>query len=206
MRSYKNFGEQLTALVQNRFVALKNAEAAVEEAKREFNATRKTGNKSEKLSAELTLEEARKALEAAKIGVGNLNNEIRNIRSELIDEVRAESVICTDDLDRETIALIDSGVCTAGELATLFEKAENSTMRRYIGKFAEKSLATADSHSPDVAVLKSVVDNAKGYENPELHSAVQKFDYAAKVVSRCQQNPAMIGYFDTLTEQALSEM
>lgn len=206
MRSYKNFGEQLTALVQNRFVALKNAEAAVEEAKREFNATRKTGNKSEKLSAELTLEEAKKALEAAKNGVGNLTNEIKGIRAELVDVVRDACVLNPDDLDRGVVDLLASGVCTAGELATLFQKAENSTTRRYIGKFAEKSLATADTHSPDVAVLRSIVDSAKGYENPELHSAVQKFDYAAKVAVRCINNPAMSGYFDTLTEQALSEM
>ena len=206
MRSYKDFGQLLTTLVKDRFAVLRNAETAVDEAKKELNTARKTGDKAEKLSAELKLEEAKKALEAAENAVGNINNEIKAIRAELVDSVRAASVICTDDLDRETIALIDSGVCTASELATLFQKAENSTMRRYIGKFAEKSLATADSHSPDVAVLKSVVDNAKGYENPELHSAVQKFDYVSKVVSRCQQNPAMIGYFDTLTEQALSEM
>lgn len=206
MRSYKDFGQLLTTLVKDRFAVLRNAETAVDEAKKELNTARKTGDKAEKLSAELKLEEAKKALEAAKNAVGNIGNEIKAIRAELIDEVRAACALNPDDLDRGVVALLDSGVCSAGEIATLFEKAESSTTRRYVAKHAEKRLETTDAHSPDVAALKSIVDSAKGYENPELHSAVQKFDYVSKVVSRCQQNPAMIGFFDTLTEQALSEM
>ena len=120
--------------------------------------------------------------------------------------MRAACALNPDDLDRGVVALLDSGVCSAGELAGLYEKAESVTTRRYVSKYAEKRLETTEAHSPDVAALKSVVDSAKGYENCELHSAVQKFDYVSKVVSRCQQNPAMIGFFDTLTEQAISEM
>ncbi len=98
-------------------------------------------------NAKLIAAEGQKSAYAAALP-GQAQQKIREIRNELAEAL--EDAFCADPakVDRETVMLLESGICTARELERMLEKASVTTAR-IIGAHAAKKAAELEKDQAD---------------------------------------------------------
>lgn len=226
MGRYKSYADRVDTLVRKRFSDYEKALDKYEKAKKAraetpmregWGVTAEYQLKAKK--AEVKYLEAEKDFKEAKAIYQNTLNEVKGIRAELLEAVTRRASADPNDLDRNVVDLLKSGICSAEEIERLFDNAGNATTKRYIAKFADDEYqkimdsGKMSERSPEGARererstrLLRVVQSGKEYTNPEKSEALQIFDHVSEVVSRTINNPAMIRSWGELTEDILSEM
>lgn len=227
MGKYRSYAQRIDTLVRQRFLEYEKATEAYEKARKAKTETpMRTGwgvtpeyqIKAQK--AEINFKEAEIEYKKAKEVYQNTLQEVKEIRDELYEEVSRNASVRPEDLDRNVVELLQSGICSDSELVGLYEKAGNATTKRYIAKFANDEyqkladMKTANDQSPEGAKnrerrekLLSIVENSREYLDPERSEAVQIVDHITnQVLKRTINNPAMIRNWGELTEEALAEL
>lgn len=219
MGKYSEYAQRLDALARQRFADYEKAADTFKKAEKEkYETPMKTGwgvtpeYQMKAKKAEVNYLYAEKDYKKAKEIYLDTLKEAQNIRAELLEEVSKDYFVNPEDLDRNVVDLLQSGICSAEEIAGLFDKADNGTTKRYIAKFASEEVKRIDpkmekSKSLRVqTILNNVAYAGRGYTNPANSEPMQRFDAANEVLTRCINNPAMHKYWGELTAETLSEL
>lgn len=212
MGKYQKYGEKLDNLARERFSEYEKARDIYTKAKKAhsdfpvrtgWGVTLDDQLKAKKLEIEFLKAEA-DFKEAQKV-YRSSEKEINKIREELYNELKEDMTVKPEDLDRNVVTLLESGICKANDIQDLYNKAKNTTTKRYIANFA-KSQITDRMDRDERIMLESVVSNAPSLENPDLTETMQIFDSISDVFHRCINNDALISYWGQFTEDPISEM
>lgn len=214
MSKYKAYGTMLDDLARKRISDYEKAKQQYEKAKRDLesipvkfriDAIRDAEYSINRKEKELALIKAEKNFEEAqKVYKGTLS-EAEELRTALYNEIQEDLAVNPEDLDKNTVDLLVSGVCTAQEVADLYKKAKSVTTKRYVAKYAHDKV----NDNPNIdgaSILHEVVFSGRALKNPDNSEAIQKFDSVLGVLKRCVNNPGMVGYWGQLTEGTISEM
>ena len=212
MSKYAKYGKALDELMKQRFSDFGKAEEAYKKARKDHEEHPvRTGigvtpdDYIQAMKYQVAFEESKKKYDEARKVFGGISDEARAIRSALYNDLQNDLAVKPEDLDRNVVDLLSSGICTPKEVKDLFEKAGNATTKRYIAQFA-KNTDTSSMSPEDASVFRNVAHSGQRLYDPDSHDAIRRFDVALDVVDRCKNNTAMIGYWDQLTEAPLSEM
>lgn len=212
MSKYSKYGKQLDELMRQKFSDYEKKEIAYKKAKKAhealpvregFGVTQEYRIKA--LKANIAFEEAEREYKVAKAIYNESIKEAQAIRTALYNEIQSDFEVKPADLDQNVVALLTSNICTAQEVARLFENAENNTTRRYVAQYA-KNKDTKNLSKEDENILKGVAHAGVNLVNPDNTVTMHNFDVAMDVVNRCVKNTAMIGHWGELTEGPLSEL
>ena len=150
------------------------------------------------------LAEARLRVEQEKEKLRSYNDDVQKIRERLVKVVNARYGANPEDVDANTVTLIQSGILTAADYVTLIDRAvadNNVTMARLLAKSAEelaKTISETDEREGTKLRLKAYsVQNITGREY------IETFDQLADVFRRCTNNPFMINEWDNLTAETI---
>lgn len=218
MSKYNRYARRLDALARQRFSDYEKAVEAYEKAKKE-RAAKPYINGGWGVTPEMQLEakkaevkylEAEKNYKEAEKAYKNTLAEVQDIRAELLDEVTAAVSVNPEDLDRNTVDLLKSGICSAAEVAELYDKAATATTKRYIAKYAAEEVERNNNSNMDITkrrnaneILNNVVAAGHQYTNPATSETMKTFDSVVGVLTRCINNPSMIGAWASLTADVI---
>lgn len=221
MGRYSQYAKRIDALARERFSEYEKATAAFDKAKKD-RAAKPYLNGGWGVTPEMQLEakkaevkylEAEAALKEAELLFKNTIQEANEIRAELLEEVTKAVSINPDDLDRSVVDLLKAGICSAEEVRDLYNKAENTTTKRFIAKYAAEAVERNNSSNMDAnkrrsvnEILNNVAAEGKSCSDPEKTATMQTFDSVNGVLTRCINNPSMSTHWGELTEVALSEL
>jgi len=214
MSKYRIYAKQMDDLARNRFADFEMEKAKFERAKRDLencpirlrvDPIRDGDYVLKRKKLEVAVGEAeRKFREAEEAFKGTLT-EVKQIRSELYQKLKEDLAVDPEDLDKNTVDLLRSGICSAAEVSKLFEDAETITTKRYVASFA-KSQVTERTDPQDREILNNVANAGERLSNPDFTDTMQRFDEISDVLIRCIRNPNMLGHWATLTENIIAEM
>lgn len=209
MSEFNKYARQLDEIAKNAFKEyteaadrLKKAEAAAKEyppkhgfVDAEFMAR--------KARAEADLLEAKQAKQTAKRALESHTSEIEALRRELAAALEDAFSVDPAALDTATLELLKSGILRAGEYEKLLRDAQaanNHTMVRLIGKFAENE---AEAQAAKNGATDSTARRLRAVSHESRNSSgsdrLKAFDYLIEVYGRTASNPAMIDHWDELT-------
>ena len=210
MGKYSEYGEKLDSLARERFSEYEKAKENYDKARKarsnyviDGRATLEEKLKAQRLELEVQTADAK--LTEVKRSYTDLQRQIPKIREELYQKVKADLMINPDDLDPNVVSILNSGICKADEIADLYDKAKNPTMKRYIANFA-KGHADDRMEMNDRQILNKIAFDSQGVTDPDQTVTMQNFDSITNVLNRCIKNDAMIGHWGEFTEEAISEM
>ena len=155
-------------------------------------------------NAEIGLATAKERISVARTTkLSAAKSKITELRRRLEKELAAHYYADPARVDSNTLALLDSGMLTAAEYASLYEKAianDNITMARMIGaaagKYADKLMnieAPNENQRAERAILTQVSQNAKKCGANEY---LNSFDVLVDMFNICSRNPAMVENWD----------
>lgn len=216
MSKYQKYGKKLDEIAREKFSAYEKAKEQYQKAKTRFDGrgvihSRMTTDERLKFQRiELEYREAQENLKNAEREFQRVPAEIENLRVALCNEIRNDNKANPEDLNQNVVALLTSGVCKADELVDLYESA-NVTTKRYIANYARsimpKDPKKLEGMDPEErAILNRIYYSGRSLTNPEESEVVQRFDVMREALKRTANNPAMIGYWGELTDEALCNM
>ena len=202
MSKFNSYAVRLNKAAKDAFGEYKTVEKAYQKAEDwrknlPWNATAE-----EKTIAEASAIEARKNLKKAQEALFACADSLKGIRGELAEALGNAYRANPEDIDPNTMELLKSGILTPAEYVNLANKAianGNNTMLRMIGSYAEK-VAQDTREAAERGALLTVADRAK---NSTGAAELETFDNLVNTFTRCANNPAMIDYWDGLTEAAI---
>ena len=216
MGKYRNYAERLNTLAKTRYADYKAAVDKFEKAEKEFltmpSAWSTADAKKKKYQAEADYKTARDELQGAKNVWQKTMDEVIDIRNELFGVVSEEWSMNPDDLDRNTVDLLQAGICSPTEIADLFEKAKTPTTKRYVAKFAGEEIKRLPTSMEKTAamraetLLRNVEHKGSLYKDANNAEPIMRFDAAAEVLRRGIRTSALMEKWDELTAEVLSEM
>ena len=214
MGKYHEYAKRLDTLARESFAAYEKAVDELkkaERAKKEHPMPKSSRAPKEywldAKEAEVDYERALDNYHKAQRAYQNTLNESQVIRTELLEAVAADMAVNPEDLDRNVVDLLNSGICSASEVADLYEKAENATTKRFIAKHAKDLVS--DDPKMDTRyrqILNYVIADGRGLTAPEHSQTMLMFDSVNDVLRRCVKNPAMICHWGEYAETILSEL
>lgn len=214
MSKYAKFGQQLDELAKNRFAEYELAKARLERAKKDLEKYPKKlrvdpiydkDYMTERNKRAAKLQEAETEFAAAKKIYETTMSDAEAIRNDLFNELKEDLAVKPDELDRNTVDLLNSRICSAAEVARLFDEAETVTTQRFIANFA-KSQITERTEPKERAIFNNVSNAGERLENPELTTPMRQFDAMADALKHCIRNPNVLGYWSELSEPILNQM
>ena len=214
MGKYHEYAKRLDTLARESFAAYEKASDELkkaEQAKRDHPMPKSNFAPKElwldAKEAEVDYERALDDYHKAQRAYQNTLKESQVIRTELLEAVTADMAVKPEDLDRNVVDLLNSGICSASEIADLYGKAENATTKRFIAKHAKDLVA--DDPKMDVRhrqTLNSVIADSRGLTIPEHSQTMLMFDAVNDVLRRCVNNPTMISHWGEYADQILSDL
>lgn len=216
MGKYKSYAQKLDSLARNRFEEYKTAKENFDKAEKEWKNLPSSWNTAEsrnkKIAAESNYKIAQGYLRDARENLQKTMDEVTPIRNELIAEVSREWAMNPDDLDRNTVDLLNSGICSPNEIADLFERAESPTTKRFVAKFARdevarlpKSMERSKALEAET-LLRSVAHKGDLFKDVNNADPVMRFDASVEVLRRSIRTPSLMNKWDEFTGELLSEM
>ena len=210
MGKYQEYGKKLDNLARQKFSEYEKVKENLDRAKKarsSFQVGFRSSPEDQLKAKRLEIEEQEAELKYKEFmkGFRSTLNQISAIRNELRQSLKNDLRLNPEDLDRNVVTLLESGICKAEEVQDLYNRATNTTTKRYIANHA-KGMFTDKTGYEDRAILYAVSSNASALEDPDKSNAMQYFDVMTDVFKRCVNNPSMIGYWGELTEDAISEM
>lgn len=219
MSKYNEYARRLNKLAKDNFEKYTKAKEEYDDASelmarypmRFGNVDHEYENK--RMRATVAYNEAKEAFKAVQREYADTLKEVKQIRTELAADIEKDYIVDPEQLDSATVELMKSGILKPADYVKIMHDAResgNHTMIRMIAKYAEDA---------SKALETSGLDNKALYEGRERLSAVinagktddgreylETFDYIADVYQRSVNNPAMIGYWDNLTENAIENL
>lgn len=129
---------------------------------------------------------------------------VENIRQELSAAVGTAYAAKPSDLDRDVLALLDSGILTDTEYGRLMHDATTPTMRRMIAKYATDEATKAENNGDRSTARNLRVIAQSGGEDGR--SFLRAFDALTDVFNRSLKNHAMIRFWEQLTAPIIDSM
>lgn len=215
-KNYTSYAERINTLAKERYADYKKAVEAFEEAEKNYrgfpSGWTTADYQKKKIQAEADYKIAKQELQEAREIYQKTMDEVVEIRNELFTEVSEEWSMKPNDLDRNTVDLLQSGICTPEEIADLFNKAETVTTKRYVAKFASEEvnrLPMSMEQSKAVraqTLLNHVARAGRLYKDVNNAEPLMRFDAVAEVLRRGIKNPKLMEKWDALTAENLAEM
>lgn len=166
-----------------------------------------------RMRATVAYNEAKEAFNKVKQEYETTLKEVKTIRAELVSAIEEDYIVDPEQLDNNTLELMKSGVLKPADYERFMNDAlenENHAMVRMIAKYAEEASKALETSGVDQKTyyegrerLSNVANAGKTDDGREY---LEAFDYIADVYQRSVNNPAMIGYWDQLTENAVENL
>ncbi len=204
MSQFNKFVQQVNDVAQGAFEEIQKAEAAYKDAESKRNATPyKKGlgieYEAKAARAEANYREAKAAYDTLRRNMPDQKHaEVVQIRRELEKAVNDFYAADPKAIDSNTMELLKSGILKPAEYARLMDaadQADNATMVRIIGQYAENASENAKDEDTKRA-LRSI-----GYKGRNVSGKpyMDSFDVMADTLQRCLRNTSMIRLWDELT-------
>ena len=220
MGKYYRYAKEIDELAREKFAEYEKAKDAYDRAERlkkarPVGATYSTDKERlEALNRDVAFKNAEAELKRVQDEMQNLPKEAKGIRDALIKAIKADTAPKPNDLNKEVVDLLASGICEPDEIVGLYNNATNVTTKRYIAGYAQKEADRLmnDTIMPEAkknswrSTLMSVATEGGSLNDAEHHPAVQYFDVASECLKRSANNPAMIPLWGELTSKSLAEM
>ncbi len=223
MGKYKSYAERFDVIAKKNFEAYQAAEKRLKAAadQRSKNPVRSgwgvtLEQRIEAQKAAMAYDEAYEAFKQAKQALTASLSDVSKLHQELQTQLDKDLMADPAKLDGSTVALLQSGICSPKEIAAMYDQAEqagNTTLQRYIGQFAANEEARIRSKSMDVSaktesriILSSVAEKGKRANGLQDHPAMIGFNTMKFAYERCTANPALMTYWDELTENPKEAM
>lgn len=223
MGKFKEYAERFDRIAKDAFKEYKEAETKLKEAQKQASANPvKTGfgvtpqMQIEAQRAQLVLKEAQEQFKIAKHNYEGKKKDISVLRKELESKVIDSLMADPANLDRNTVDVLQSGICSTDEIEKFYSKAEqagNTLMCRWIGNFAGTEVQRIGKKLMDDSERKNQTTRlnnirAKGLlsAKPENNTSLMAFGVMEDCFNRCVNNPSMIQHWDALTENAKENM
>ena len=208
---YENYGKRVDEIARKAFAEISEVESAFVEAENRHKRLPQNPN-GRRVDDEYIANSAK--AQADFIRARDKRNDLRRslpdtvqrsvsaIRAELVQEVWNRNRAKPGEIDHDTLALLNSGICTVDDLEALMQEAKTQTMRRMIAAAAGKAAAAETDR--DAATRLRVLSQAANRENGS--SSIQAFDNLVDTLNRSIANPSMIRYWDSLTAPMIDSM
>lgn len=158
--------------------------------------------------AEADYLEAKEKVQRATRNLTARVDSIAAIRQELAAELDTAYSVNPEQIDTNTMTLLQAGIMRPSEYIKMMDAAEeagNVTMMRLIAKYAGEAAADAAKQygesSNQAMTLRSVLYRGNSAAGSDTLS---KFDILADTFRRTANNPYMIGHWDELTADLIS--
>ncbi|MBQ2756046.1 MAG: hypothetical protein IJF27_05190 [Oscillospiraceae bacterium] len=191
----------------------KNAMREYEEAQTQLKAAEKalseaptySTDAAKRVRLEADLMEKKEAFKNAKEALtGKHLYEIQKLRDKLLAEIDSSLYGDSVMVDMPALELMKAGVMLPGDYEKLMEKAiseNNIAMVRLVSKYAKEEADKIRANDPDKAGrLRNVLSRSREVDGSEQ---VKAFDYMSDVYNRSTRNPAMINYWEYLTQRVI---
>ena len=140
---------------------------------------------------------------------GEYAREMAEHRAALAEAVRDAFTANPEDIDERSLELLKSGILSATEFESLMHKAvdaENHTMVRIIGRYAESAAAARvddpmTGNDDEARQLRAIGMASKGYDGRNI---LDSFDSLTAIYSMCAKNPSMVSSWDELTSPVIA--
>lgn len=216
MGKYQSYAQKLDALARNRFAEYKTAKENFEKAEKALKNLPSSWNTAEsrnkKIAAESDYKIAKGYLHDARENLQKTMDEVIPIRNELFAEVAEEWLMKPEDLDRNTVDLLNAGICSPTDIANLFNKATTATTKRFIAKFASEEVKRLPESMERTAalaaekLLRNIAHQGDLYKDPNNADPVMRFDAATDVLRRSVKTTSLMDKWDEFTGEILSGM
>lgn len=215
-KRYTKYAERINTLAKQRYADYKKAVDAFEEAEKKYrfapSGWATADYQKKKIQAEADYRIAKQELQEARNIYQKTMDEVVAIRNELFAEVSEDWSMKPNDLDRNTVDLLQSGICTPEEIADLFNKAETITTKRYVAKFASEEVKRLPMSMERTKAIKAqtllnhVAHTGQLYKDVNNAEPIMRFDAVSEVLRRGIRNPKLMENWDAYTEENLAEM
>lgn len=218
MGKFSDYGKKVSKLAKEAFGDYQKAEADLKKAEADLRKAEKEA-KGWRVDEETTRnhilararhEEAKRGLKAAKNMLEHRKADIAALRGKLEEDVANFYSAKPSAVDIKTLELLKSGILAPSEYARLSRQAraaENYTMARMIGNYAEKALDGVckeyGNSSPQAQEMRLAV---VGAHQDGADNALEAFDMLAKTYNMSINNPAMMDEWDGLTGPVVENM
>ena len=140
---------------------------------------------------------------------GRFADELREHRAALAEAVRDAFTANPEDIDERSLELLKSGILSATEFESLMHKAvdaENYTMARLIGKFAEDAAAARvddpmTGNDAEARQLRAIGTASRQHDGQTI---LDSFDSLSAIFGMCAKNPSMVSSWDELTSPVIA--
>lgn len=206
MGNFSEFVDRADVLADETFTEYKVMKARFEAAE---NKRAATPVKHGLVSAEYTAKaaraeadylEAREKYETVKRGLPEKSHQMAAIRADFVAAVNDHFAAAPSKLDKETLALLDSGILKPHEYERLMasaEKDENFTMIRLIAAKAAEVADKAPTREGET-ILKSVAMRGRNADGADY---IRAFDVGVvSLFERCLKNPSLYSSWDMLMQ------
>ncbi len=203
--------------------AAKDAFDGIQKAEEEFRRAGEVYEKYKNVNAGNPVEMAKVAMakaeyEAAQASLRNVKrnapgwiaDSLAKMRKEYAAEVERRFGVDASDIDMKQLELLKSGIMRPGEYHSMIENAAkdgNPTMVRLIAKYAADAAEQYEKkhgvNDPETVALRMA---ARVSVPNQINSHLETFDSLADVVIRCVNNPAMVKYWDSLSQPLLERL
>lgn len=221
MNKYEMIAIRLNETATRMFKDFRAAQAKVRDAEeqvRKYSLVRSGigANRQEllkKLQAEESLSTAKDELREVKKELTQRRKKLDSLKAELKAQLEERLSAKPEEIDEKTLKLLESGICTASEIARIYSKTESVTMRRLIGEFArqkmdglEKALMTDSERSEARAQLSVVAQDALNASVSDRRPEIQGVESVLFTLDRFLAAPEVSKipeYWRELTESPL---
>ena len=206
MGNFSEFVERADALADETFTEYTVTKRRLEAAERK---KAETPVKSGLVSAEYAVRaakaeadylDAQKKYETVKRGLYEKSSQMAAIRKDFVAAVNDHFAADPSKLDKETLALLDSGILKPHEYERLMERAEkdgNYTMCRLISAKAGEMADKAPTREGE-AILKAVALRGRNADGADY---IRAFDVGVvSLFERCLKNPSLYSSWDKLMQ------
>ena len=215
MSKFNNYARRIDEIARADFSEYRKAEAAFKKAQSESMqfpepsgiVSAEYATKAARVKANYL--EAKENLDRVKKEFISHNDDIANIRKELVGEISNNYAVDPSAIDHDMLVLLESGILRSDEylkFITDAQKNNNPTMVRLIAQFAVKALDKIKEkygeNNDEVRNIRLVEDAAIRYNGNDI---IEAFDYLADVFRRASNNAGMIDHWDELTAAAINE-
>lgn len=213
MSKFNNYARKLDDIAKAAFTAYGAATARLEKAERQAkeypprNGMTDAQYMAKSARAQAELLEAKNAVKAAQDNYERYAAEIKEVRKELAAAVEDAYSVDPKKLDTATLELLKSGILNPTEYGRLMSEAQaadNPTMVRLIGKYADDASnargAQYGQNDEGARTLRAVAYESRRSTGENY---IGTFDAITDVYNRCTRNPALISSWDSLTAEAV---
>ena len=215
MSKFNNYARRIDEIARADFSEYRKAEAAFKKAQSESMqfpepsgiVSAEYATKAARVKANYL--EAKENLDRVKKEFISHNDDIANIRKELVGEISNNYAVDPSAIDHDMLVLLESGILRSDEYLKLLNDAMkdgNPTMVRLIAQNAKKAFPQIKEkfgeNTDEVRSIRLIEDAARRYDGSDI---LEAFDYLADVFRRASNNAGMINHWDELTAAAINE-